>query len=211
MTRENFQIVWNVVCIVIMAGISTIAVQEYFLTFFEKKKKSIGVWVILVAYFFWQIVSMKNLQVLSSRMRLCISVIFVVVLSVTVVGSLVGKLVFAIIYNAIWMFSETIIGCLFIMFHIDYLANELYGSILSKMLLLLLIKVLQRFFSYQTMRELSWKNNAMLILLPMGSMFIVHYSFVITNKLGREQCSFIPLVFAVIVLIVNVIMFHIYI
>lgn len=65
-----------------MAGISTLTMQEFFQTFFEKKKRAVVVWGVWLAFFLCQIVSMKSMQIFPEWLWLCISATFVVSLFV---------------------------------------------------------------------------------------------------------------------------------
>lgn len=193
-----------------MAGISTLTVRQYFQIFFEKKKRTILVWGIEGAYFFWQILSMLGMPTFPMWLRLLFSVVTVIIISFNVKGSIIRRSVFAIIYNAIWMLSELLAGCFFLAVNIDYLAQSLAGSMISKLLLLALVIVLKRFFSHGAVQELPWNYNAMLLSLPAGSMFMAYHLFVLSSKVEKVQYILVSFVIAIIILIVNIVMFRIY-
>lgn len=193
-----------------MAGISTLTVRQYFQIFFEKKKRTLLVWGMEGAYFFWQILSMLGMPTFSTWLRLLLSVVSVTIISFNVKGSIIRRSVFAIIYNAIWMLSELLAGCFFLAVNVDYHAQSLAGSMISKLLLLVLVIVLKRFFSHDAVRELPWNYNAMLLSLPTGSMFMAYHLFVLSSKVEEVQYILVSFVIAIIILIVNIVMFRIY-
>lgn len=202
MDSSIFKLVENAFCMIFMAGISTVTVQQYYQTFFEKKKITATVWGMLGAYFLWQIASMQGMPAFPAWLRLFISVGSVIIVSYAVKGSWFQKIVFAIIYNAIWMLSELLTGCFFMALNVDYASQNLFGSMFSKLFLLVLVKVLQRFFFHDAVRELSWRYNVMLMSLPVGSMFFAYHMFMISSKI--EEVYYIRVSFILIVIILLV-------
>ena len=194
-----------------MAGISTFTVQQYFQIFFENKKKTVKEWGILAVYFLWQILSMQSMPNFSTWFRLGISIGAVIIIGYNVKGNWLQKIVFAIIYNAVWMLSELLTGCFFMVTGIEYTSHSLAGSMISKLFLLLIIKMLGSFFSKDGARKLSWHYNTMLMVLPTGSMFIAMHLFTISSKSGEEKYIRTSLISFVVILIVNIVMFQIYI
>lgn len=194
-----------------MAGISTLTVQQYFQTFFESRKKTVLVWGIWGIYFLWQIVSMQEISEFPVWLRLGISIIFVIIAAFNVDGSLFGKAVFAIIYNVIWMLTESLTGYFFMMIDMDYASQELVGSMVSKLLLLMLVKILQKFFYYEGVRKLSWKYNVMFMLIPAGSLFVSYHLFIVSSKINERGYVFFSFFSALIIFAVNIIFFILYI
>ena len=193
-----------------MAGISTLTVWQYFQIFFEKKIRTVFVWGIEGVYFLWQIVSMHGMPTFLTWLRLLISVVFVMMVSFSVKGSMFQRSVFAIIYNAIWMLSEVLTGYFLMVFNVDIIVQNLVGSMISKLLLLALVIVLKVFFSHGVLQELPWNYNAMLLLLPTGSMFMAYHLFVLSSKVEEVQYILVSFLIAIIILMINIMMFGIY-
>ena len=210
MNSENLKFIGNIFCIIFMAGISTLTVRQYFQIFFEKKKRTVFVWGIEGAYFVWQIASMQGMPTFPAWLRLFLSVVSVMVISFNVIGSMFRRSVFAIIYNAIWMLSELLAGCFFLAINVDYLSKSLAGSMISKLLLLVLVIVLKRFFSHGGVQELPWNYNVMLLSLPTGSMFMAYHLFTISSKVEGVQYIRITFVIVIVMLITNIVIFKIY-
>lgn len=210
MNSTNLKLIGNILCIIFMAEISTLTVRQYFQIFFKKKKRTAFVWGIEGIYFFWQIASMQGMPILHAWSRLLLSVGFVMMISFNVYGSIFRRSVFAIIYNAIWMLSEVLTGYLLMVLNVDYFPQNLTGSMISKLFLLILVMVLKCFFSHEVVQELPWNYNAMLLSLPTGSMFIAYHLFVISSKVEETQYIRVSFVIAIIILIVNIMMFRMY-
>lgn len=210
MNSVNLQLIGNVFYIIFMAGISTLAVWQYFQIFFEKKIRTLLVWGIEGAYFVWQIVSIQGMPTFSTWLRLLISVVFVMIVSFNVKGSMLQRSVFAIIYNAIWMLSEVLTGYFLMVLNVDVIVQDLVGSMVSKLLLLVLVIVLKVFFSHGVMQELPWNYNAMLLLLPTGSMFMAYHLFVLSSKVEEVRYILVSFLIAIIILMINIMIFAIY-
>ncbi|MBQ3514393.1 MAG: hypothetical protein IJA32_11465 [Lachnospiraceae bacterium] len=117
--------------------------------------------------------------------RLMVSIFSVIIIGFNFNGNFMGRSVFAIMYNAIWMLGELLTGCFFLLLGISIENHEMEGSVLSKILLLIFVKALQCFFKHKAVSGLSWKENAMLMMLPVGSMFIAHHMFTMSYKIGE--------------------------
>lgn len=204
----NLACTWG--SMIFMAGISTFTIQQYFQTFFQKKKQAVSTWGICVAYFLWQILSMQSMPTFPAGIRLFISVVSVIIVSFNVVGRLLPKILFSIIYNAIWMLSELMAGCFFMVLNVNYISLDLAGSLFSKLFLLIIVMVLGRFFSHEAVQQLPWKYNAMLMSLPLGSMFIAYHLFMISSKINEVQYIIVSFITVFVMLIVNIMMFQIY-
>lgn len=196
---------------VILAILSTYLIFEYYKIFFELEGNCVRNKVIASLYCGWQIMSLFVFENITAWFRLILSVVFVIFVSVCFVGAFAGKLVFAIIYNAVWMLGELLVGSFFLVVGLDIAKYEILGSIISKVLLLVLIKSLQLFFKHENMSILSWKDNALLMLFPMGSMFFTYHLFILSDRVGTLRENIVSLIAFITILIINVIMFIVYI
>lgn len=196
---------------VVLAILSTYLVFEYYKNFFKLNGNPIRNKVIAGLYCIWQIMSLFVFQALPAWLRLILSILFVILVSICFTGDFIGKVVFAVIYNALWMLMELFVGSCFMLAGLGLESSESAGSALSKILLLLLIKALQLFFKHESMNVLSWKDNALLMLFPMGSMFFTYQLFVLSDKVGTTRDHIISLTASVMVFVMNLIMFIVYI
>lgn len=201
----------NTILKIIMAILSTFLVFEYYRTFFELGKNYVKNRAIMCIYCIWQTLSLVIFEDIEAWVRLVFSIVFVIIVSACFIGDFIGKLVFAIIYNAIWMLGELLTGAVFLIIGLSLVEYHILGSALSKILLLLLIKVLQLFFYNDNMCVLSWKDNALLMLFPVGSMFFTYHLFMLSDKVGSWRERTISLIAFCAILGMNVVMFIVYI
>ncbi len=194
----------------LMSGLSLVILYEYFRMFLKKHKNTGINWTIWIIYFAWQIIATtKNID-LTVVNRMLLSVLFVFLVAFNFNGSVIHKFIFTAIYNSIWMLMEFLIGYVFISLGMDYLSWELLGSLLSKIMLLLVVKLLQRFFDNYNIQNLPNYYEILLMLIPVGSMFVVYNSFMMSSQSYESRnilCSFVSLI---IMLIINFLIFYIY-
>lgn len=195
----------------ILAVLSTYVLFEYYCTFFREGYNKIANFIVMGLYCIWQTASLAFFGNMPIWMRLIISILFVMAVCFCFYGDFLGKIIFAIIYNAIWMLGELLIATFFLLIGISISEYEILGSFLSKFVLLLMIKLLQKFFYNETIGMLSWKENVMLMSLPIGSMYFIHHIFILSSKVDEKKYFFISIVIIVAILCVNCVMLSMYI
>lgn len=191
--------------------LSAYVVYEYYRVFFEVKKNSILVKGMLITYVVWQMISMPSLFNIPAVIRLVLSISFVFLIGVCFDGSRVVKVVFAIIYNAIWVFSELLVSSFFLMEKIDISENSTLGAIVCEAYLLLLVKLLQLFFKHGSMRNFSWKYNGILMMIPIGFTFFSYQLFLLCSKVGTSKDIILSVVVFILLMISMFVIFFMYI
>lgn len=183
----------------------------YFDIFFRRKQKRSSLIVGLAILAAWQI-WMLNIHILPAYMNISITII-VTLLAVTVAyeSGLWSKCVFTIAFNAIWMLVETLSDYILIIYCEQYASSQLVGSLISKLLLLIIIMALKKVFSDDDIRELPIRYNIMLILILIGSIYIMNYIFMLSYNTNYSFVNFHSMINVVILLGMNVLMFYIYI
>lgn len=193
--------------------ISVMILRIYFKTFFEKIERtfySVACWGIFIL---WQIVS-SHIQIVPSYINILISILLTIIICITTYnGPFLQQIVFSVLINAIWMLAELMIGYIFIFagIPIRYTIPQLMGSILSKSLTLFLIVILEKFFKNENMSNLSNKYNILFLMIPLGSMFIVYNIFVLSGNSDKGQYMKQSLASSLLVLLMNIIVFKLYI
>lgn len=196
---------------IILAVFSTYLVFEYYRTFLEFRSNRAKIAGIAVGYSIWQMTSLIVLAELPAWIRLLISVLCVLMVSICFDGEIPAKIVFAVIYNAVWMLLELLLGSCILLTGHDYAKYETLGSIISKAALFLLIKALQTFFHHKNMKFLSWKEHALLMLFPTGSMFFTYHLFMLSVRNGTQWDHLVSFAAFAAVLLSNILVFVIYI
>lgn len=191
------------------AVLSLWVLKAYFQTFFEKRENKKCYDLILLFYFVWQVRAILPLN-LPVYQKIAINVCFVFCISLLYKGKVFIKMIFTILYNSIWMMLEFLIGFLFIIVGIPYDALNLLGSLLSKFLLLLLVKALQTFFNHESVQGLSKGYSVALMLILNGSMYVVYDSFMMRSDLLRDMNILYSFLSLLIMLVTNILIFNMY-
>ena len=129
-------------------------------------------------------------------------------------GKFWNKCIFTIAFNAIWMLIETISGNILLTYcceFTDLQALGTLGSFTSKIVFMIAITALKRVFTKDEIKELPVRYSFMLVLIPIGSIYIMNNIFMLGYKLHSNRANIQSAVTAVILLGVNVLVFYIYI
>ena len=129
-------------------------------------------------------------------------------------GKFWKKCVFVIAFSAIWMMIETFSGYVFLIYFGQFEALQTLaglGSFVSKCLFLCVIMALKRVLTDDEIRDLPASYSIMLILIPMGSIYIMNNIFMLCRSVNSIQANFSSAVVAIILLGINILIFYIYI
>ena len=191
--------------------LSIVILKIYFGVFFEERQREMRGCIVWIMYVIWQIV-ISWINILPGYINVLISIALVTIICIFSYDGNKGQMiVFSILINTIWMLAELLVGYLFLLFdtQIHYYIPQLFGSLFSKLLTLMLIVGIKIFFGNENIKSLSKKNNMILLLIPIGSMFIVYNTFMINAIEENYQHIKISLISSVLVLVVNIIIFKI--
>lgn len=193
-----------------MSCFSAWILKEYLDTFLIKIKinwKIVAIWGFFIL---WQICSTLNIIKLPDYDILVISVLAVLLVSLNYEGRIFRKTVFTLVYNSIWMLTEILLVFIFIAIGLDYDTQELLGSLLSKVFLFVIVEALKHFFGNEKIKELPRSYNMILVLIPLGSMFVVYTSFFMSANSQKSFSVLWSFASLVIMLFINILIFTIY-
>lgn len=193
-----------------MSCFSAWILKEYFEVFLERDKNNRWDKVRWGFFISWQIISIFDIIKWPNYVTLIISVLAVLLVAINYEGHLFKKIVFTIVYNSIWMLIEIVLVFIFIAVGLNYATQNLLGSLLSKICLLILVEALKRFFGNEKIKELPHSYNMVLILIPLGSMFVVYTSFLLSADSHMPSHNNWPFAALVIMFIINILIFTIY-
>lgn len=194
-----------------LAIFSAYIVFEFYSAFFEVSKNKTKIKLIILAYVVWQIISMPSISDIHQLIRLVLSMLFVAIIGACFVGSVIGRIVFAIIYNALWMLIEVFTGAIFLNIGVSVEKFNLLGSFLCQLILFILIKLLSWFFRNSNVKQFPLKYNGVLMIIPLGCMFSSYHSFVLSAETGSKFDLWISIVVFIVNLAVMSFMFVMYV
>lgn len=196
---------------IVLGFLSAYIIYEYYRTFFDVRKESAIPKLVLSTFVLWQLVSMPVFFDIHSTVRAVINIMFIFIIGICFFGSVVGKIVFAFIYSGIWTLTELLLGSIFLMLQIDIGKYSTLGSVFCELYLLILVKLLQLFFRHENIRNFSWKNNSIFMVIPIAYMFFSYELFVLSAKSGEISDIILSGVAFVLLMISMFLIFMMYI
>lgn len=193
-----------------LAIFSLFILKKYFEIFFIKKDRKIVGCFCWALYFIWQLI-IGSINILPAYINVIISIILVSIVCIGVFeGNILQKFVFSVLINAIWMLAEFLVGYGFVLCGIDYMIPQFWGSLLSKLVALILIVCLQKFFHDENIKNLPNKYNFILLLIPIGSMFVVYNIFMLSIEINQKIYISESWTSLIIILLINIVTFKLY-
>lgn len=185
---------------IFLAMFSAYIVFEFYHAFFETSQNRLKIVFILFTYIIWQVVSMPAISDIHQLIRLVLSMLFVAVIGACFVGSVIGRIVFAIIYNALWMLIELFASAVYLNVGLSVERYNLLGSFLCQVGLFFIVKLLSLFFKNSNIKQIPLKYNGILMIIPLGCMFSSYHSFMLSAKSGSK----VDLWIAIVIFLVNI-------
>ena len=186
----------------------------YFDLFLKRRKRTVLSMIGLVIFMAWQF-EMSSVNLLPAYGNIIVTIITTLFAVAQIYeGKFWNKCIFTIAFNAIWMLIETISGNILLTYcceFTDLQALGTLGSFTSKIVFMIAITALKRVFTKDEIKELPVRYSFMLVLIPIGSIYIMNNIFMLGYKLHSNRANIQSAVTAVILLGVNVLVFYIYI
>ena len=186
----------------------------YFDIFLKRRKRTVLSMIGLVIFMAWQF-EMSSVNLLPAYGNIIVTIITTLFAVAQIYeGKFWNKCIFTIAFNAIWMLIETISGNILLTYcceFTDLQALGTLGSFTSKIVFMIAITALKRVFTKDEIKELPVRYSFMLVLIPIGSIYIMNNIFMLGYSLHSNCANIQSAVTAVILLGVNVLVFYIYI
>lgn len=186
----------------------------YFDIFLKRRKRTVLSMIGLVIFMAWQF-EMSSVNLLPACGNIIVTIITTLFAVAQIYeGKFWNKCIFTIAFNVIWMLIETISGNILLTYcceFTDLQALGTLGSFTSKIVFMIAITALKRVFTKDEIKELPVRYSFMLVLIPIGSIYIMNNIFMLGYRLHSNRANIQSAVTAVILLGVNVLVFYIYI
>ena len=199
---------------ILLCGFAIYLFVFYFDIFFIRKQERKMQIAGCLLFTIWQLI-ISYINIMPAYVNISIACV-VTFISVTVVyeGGCANKYIFSLAFNAIWMLIETLSGYILSMLLNELKYPQLYnilGSLISKIIFLLVILALKSVFTNEEIRELSIKYSVMFVLIPIGSIYIMNDIFLLGSRARDKLINIRSIAVAIILLVMNVLIFYIYI
>lgn len=184
----------------------------YFGTFLGRRKWGIRMVFGIVVLVFWQMDIPDVIHRLPGAWRIGITVAFTLFVVANIfVGKLWMEVFFSVTFDAIWMLVEMLVGNLLMLYGESIVEQQIFGSFTSKLLFLMAILGLRKVFTDEKIMGLPAGHTMLIIFIPIGSIYIMNAVFLLAYKAGWEYAEFYSLISGMILLVINALVFYIYI
>lgn len=183
----------------------------YFGIFLKKKKLNFTNVIICSLYLLWQILGV-NVIAIPMYIRLLVTIILVLMVCENCyIEKLRIKIIISLLISAIWTLMEFLVGYLFIMCDLNYKILQLSGAFLSKILTLILVIGLRKFYKNKSIHKLPIKYSITLLMIPVGSLYLIYNIFEISiNNTSNSTIKF-SIIGLLIILVINITVFYLYV
>ncbi len=204
---------WIVVGIDILRVLFTIYIFcHFFSIFFNRKKRGVQVTVGILILVVWQIDIFGIIRMIPIEWNIFVSIGFTLLAVLNIFeGKFIEKCFFSIIFDALWMLVETLVGNLLMIYCESIADSQVIGSFVSKLLFLVVVAALKKVFMKEEIQELSGGYGVGFIFIPIGSIYIMNAVFVLADEAKKEYAEVYSLVSVVILILVNMLIGYIYI
>ena len=204
---------WIVVAIDILRTLFTLYIFFcFFSIFFAKKKRGVQTIAGILILIVWQMGIFGIICMIPIGWNIVVSIgITLFAVANIFEGKFIEKCFFSIIFDALWMLTETMVGNLLMIYCEAIADSRIIGSCVSKILFFVVVIALKKVFTKEEVQELSGRYGIGLVFIPAGSIYIMNAVFVLADKAQKEYAEVYSLVSVVILLLVNILIGYIYI
>ncbi|MDO4471073.1 MAG: ATP-binding protein [Bacillota bacterium] len=183
----------------------------FFSIFFAKKKRGVQTIAGILILGVWQIDILGIICMIPSGWNIVMSIgVTLFVVANIFEGEFAEKCFFSIIFDALWMLTETMVGNLLMIYCEAIADSRIIGSCVSKVLFFVVVIALKKVFTKEEVRELPSGRAIGLVFIPAGSIYIMNAVFILADETKKEYAELYSFVSVVILLLVNVLAGYIY-
>ena len=153
-----------------------------------------------------------NCASISSSFKLTLNIILVIFICLYYfIGNIFSKIIVSVLICSIWTIQEFLIGAFFLLINLNIINLSFVGSVLSKVLTLLLVIILRQFFSNEKVQNIPSKYYILITLIPAGSLYIMYNIFYLCGQSNQKSVLGISIISFLIILVMNLVIFKVYI
>ena len=197
---------------ILLAAFTVYLFFFYFGIFFKKRGNRLYVLSGVIVILLWQLMVSDVVRTSSVVFNIGVTVGITLLAVISIFeGKFWKKCFFTLIFDTIWMLLETLLND-FLMIYCERLAfSQNFGSLFSKLLFFMVIIALKKVLTNEEVMELPASRSILLIFIPIGSIYIMNAVFILASRTGWKKGETYSLVSVVILLLINVLVFYIYI
>lgn len=197
----------NLLINLILALFYLIILKKFLSIFLEQTKdKPVKYLFLGLNYFFQVLITTTSFPPL---LILTVNILLVFALSSTAYcGSLKRRCIFSFLLCTVWMLMEIILSILLTTFGLREMVLQIAGAIISQMCMFFMALLSSHYIWQKKQYEISWHYALMVLLTPVGSIYIMHNIFLIADK-NKEYIIF-AIFSSLLLLLINYVIFGAY-
>lgn len=200
-----FEEISIVLTCILTALLSIWILNLYFRIFLVEKEKRLYRKIIWVMYFIGQVIISIIILPINVNIIICLIMAFIMCI-LNFEGTFWQRAIYSVLIVVSWVLAEFIVAYVFTLCGLDYIIPQLIGSILSKILTLLLIKILRIFFYNEYVSSLPTAFNIFFLLISTGSMYLIYNNFMFC--INNIDFIYDGIVSSIVILAVNIALFR---
>ena len=162
----------------------------FFDIFLGRKKRGVRVTIGILILVAWQIDIFETIRIVPIEWNIVVSMGFTLLAVLNIFeGKFIEKCFFSIIFDALWMLVETLVGNLLMIYCEPIADSMIIGSFGSKLLFLVVVIALKKVFMKEEIQELSGEYGVGFIFIPIGSIYIMNAVFVLVDETNEILSS----------------------
>ena len=191
-----------------IAVISLIILYMFFACFLKPRANKLC----LIMYLVYIICFDVNLGSLPPLVNNIIRSLLLIILIAAVCfeGRLVWKIALSGVIYVLWAISEMLVAMILISLGWEFQLGSRFGEVLTQLLCLIAVFYYYNFFGIRSIRNLPTKYNIALLLLPVGSMFILYKLFMYGIESENDYAAQETIFYLLIMLAINILFFKLY-
>lgn len=183
----------------------------YFDIFFRRRRKLLLTVIAIWVFATWEFLIAHIIETIPLYINIFVTIgITVFTVSVVYKGTFWSKCFFSIAFDAIWMLLETLSNYILVIYCELYASSQPVGSFVSKLFFLIVIFALKKVFTNDEIKELPMRFSIMLVLIPMGSIYIMNNIFMLGYQVNSTHEKVYSALAVFILLSMDVLIFYIY-
>ncbi len=203
---------WAVVLIeVVFVSFTIFLLLYYFDIFFERRNRKRFMIVGILIFVIWQLLISGRCQ-LPGIVNISITIIVTILTVISIYkGKLSDKCIFTISFNAIWMLMETFTNYILMIYCEQYADDQIIGSFMSKLFFGGVIAALRKVFSDDEIKNLPTRYSFMLVLIPLGSIYIMNNIFMLSYHMNDDNANVHSAITVLLLFGINILIFYVYV
>lgn len=176
--------------------------------FFQSERNLPVRYIIWMFYYLLQVLCRAE-KIFSPQIILALNVLFVFLISsMSYYGSMKKHCLFSLLICSVWMLTEIIVVTILGILGLDGAELQVAGSAISKMIMFFLSAFPEQLLKQKKNWNLPFYFYLVMILVPAGSIYIIHNVFMIANR--DKVYSLFAVITGILLLLMNYVIFDIY-